>query len=109
LLSLSIINISFLIHAIPQNFSSKMKKTTGSNTRQPTASMFNSKKGIHILRINRKKTEHALEKAAKMICTMKLGACPLQEDNFSGCVSNCHADVLPWQCWVAHLVNISEK
>lgn len=61
------------------------------------------------MRINRKKTEHALEKAAKMICTMKLGACPLQEDNFSGCPSNCHVNVLPWQCWVTHLVSISKK
>lgn len=86
-----------------------MKKTTGNNTRQPITSMFNSKKGMHIMRINRKKTEYALEKAAKMICTMKLGACPLQEDNFSGCSSNCHVNILPWQCWVTHLMSISDK
>jgi hypothetical protein len=44
-----------------------------------------------------------------MICTMKLGACPMQENNFSGCQSNCHVNILPWQCWITHLMNISEK
>jgi hypothetical protein len=54
-----------------------------------------------------------LEKAAKIICTMKLGLCPLLEENFSGCPSVCHEDVLPWQCWVSYLLetaaDFSEK
>jgi hypothetical protein len=51
--------------------------------------------------------ERALEKAAKMICTMKLGLCPLRESNFTGCPSLCQEDTLPWQCWVAHFRQIA--
>lgn len=51
---------------------------------------------------NETKLERALEKAAKMICTMKLGLCPVRESNFTGCPSICQEDTLPWQCWVAY-------
>jgi hypothetical protein len=44
-----------------------------------------------------------LEKAAKMICTLKCGRCPMQEENFRGCPDVCHEDIAPWQCWVAYL------
>ncbi|WP_339135403.1 MAG: hypothetical protein WGN25_17835 [Candidatus Electrothrix sp. GW3-4] len=47
--------------------------------------------------------ERALEKAAKMICTLKCGLCPIREENFSGCPWQCTEETRPWQCWVAHL------
>ena len=53
--------------------------------------------------------ERALEKAAKMICTMKCGLCPVREDNFPGCPYRCHEDILPWQCWVAYLRTLAAK
>ncbi len=53
--------------------------------------------------------QRALEKAAKMICTMKLGLCPVVEKNFSGCPCICHEDILPWQCWVSYLLETSEE
>ena len=52
-------------------------------------------------------TELALEKAAKMICTMKVGVCPIHEENFSGCHCTCHEEIRPWQCWVIHLKKIA--
>jgi len=54
-----------------------------------------------------KTTELALEKAAKIICNMKVGLCPIQEENFSGCHCTCNDEVRPWQCWVAHLKSVS--
>jgi len=47
--------------------------------------------------------ERALEKAAKMICNLQYGRCPVQEEHFSGCPSMCHEDIVPWQCWVSYL------
>ena len=58
--------------------------------------------------ITREKTELALEKAAKMICTLKLGLCPVQEENFSGCPCSCHEEIVPWQCWILHLKDIAQ-
>ncbi len=52
---------------------------------------------------NGKILEKALEKAAKIICTLKHGYCPMQEPDFKGCPCVCHEDVLPWQCWTLHL------
>ncbi|MGR0480288.1 MAG: hypothetical protein ACTFAL_02470 [Candidatus Electronema sp. V4] len=52
---------------------------------------------------NENALERALEKAAKIICTLQFGRCPVREENFPGCPSACHEDVLPWQCWVAYL------
>ena len=46
--------------------------------------------------------ELALEKAAKKICTLKCGLCPVREEDFAGCPVVCHEDIKPWQCWVAH-------
>ncbi|WP_457573238.1 hypothetical protein [Desulfolithobacter sp.] len=48
-------------------------------------------------------TEKALEKAAKLICTLKCGLCPIREPDFSGCPFTCTEDIRPWQCWVRHL------
>jgi hypothetical protein len=50
-----------------------------------------------------KTMELALEKAAKIICNMKSGLCPMREENFSGCPWACTEDIRPWQCWVAYL------
>jgi hypothetical protein len=46
--------------------------------------------------------ERALEKAAKIICTLQSGRCPAQEQNFPG-PCDCHEDIVPWQCWAAYL------
>ncbi|WPD23239.1 MAG: hypothetical protein Q3M24_05660 [Candidatus Electrothrix aestuarii] len=50
-----------------------------------------------------KKMEIALEKAAKMICDLKSGLCPMREKRFSGCPWACTENTRPWQCWVAYL------
>ncbi len=51
--------------------------------------------------------ELALEKAAKIICTMKCGLCPLREENFSGCPDICTEQTRPWRCWVAYLREVA--
>jgi len=43
----------------------------------------------------------ALEEAAKYICTMKCGKCPMAVEKFS-CPQACTTEVLPWQCWIAY-------
>lgn len=53
--------------------------------------------------------ELALEKAAKIICSMKCGLCPIREDNFSGCPYACTEDIHPWRCWVDHLRKIAHR
>ncbi len=45
----------------------------------------------------------ALVKAAKIICELKSGLCPIREEDFSGCPFACTEDIRPWQCWVAYL------
>jgi hypothetical protein len=56
------------------------------------------------MQVNKEKTtEVALEKAAKMICNLKSGLCPMREENFPGCPWQCTEDIRPWQCWVAYL------
>jgi len=47
--------------------------------------------------------ERALEKAAKIICALQYGRCPMREQNFPGCPCVCHEDIVPWQCWAAYL------
>ena len=47
-------------------------------------------------------TDRALEQAAKKICTLKCGLCPVKEKDFAGCHVPCHDEIRPWQCWVAH-------
>lgn len=51
--------------------------------------------------------ETALVKAAKIICNLKCGLCPIREENFPGCPCACSEDIRPWQCWVAYLQEIS--
>lgn len=51
--------------------------------------------------------ELALEKAAKIICTMKCGLCPLREEGFSGCPYICSEHTRPWQCWVIYLREVA--
>lgn len=43
----------------------------------------------------------ALEDAAKYICTMKCGMCPMAVEQFP-CPQVCTLDVRPWQCWIAY-------
>ncbi len=52
---------------------------------------------------NRSPEARALVRAAKMICELKSGLCPLRERDFTGCPHACTEDIRPWQCWVAHL------
>jgi hypothetical protein len=52
---------------------------------------------------NEQRMEQALEKAAKMICNLKCGLCPIREESFSGCPWTCTEETRPWQCWVAYL------
>ncbi len=47
--------------------------------------------------------EYSLEHAAKMICNLKCGLCPVREERFRGCPSECTEDIRPWRCWVAFL------
>ncbi|MCK9293909.1 MAG: hypothetical protein M0P70_02405 [Desulfobulbaceae bacterium] len=43
----------------------------------------------------------ALEKAAKYICTIKCGLCPMVVENIP-CPQECNLETLPWQCWFAY-------
>lgn len=55
--------------------------------------------------MNRDTTERqALIRAAKIICDLKSGLCPLREPGFSGCPFVCSEDIRPWQCWVIYLL-----
>lgn len=45
----------------------------------------------------------ALEKAAKIICNLKCGLCPMREEDFQGCPYECTEEIRPWRCWMAHL------
>ncbi len=45
----------------------------------------------------------ALEKAAKIICNLKCGVCPMREKDFQGCPYECTEEIRPWRCWMAHL------
>ncbi len=49
----------------------------------------------------------ALIKAAKIICDLKSGTCPIHEPNFFGCPRACTEEIRPWQCWVTYLVALS--
>lgn len=50
--------------------------------------------------------EQALIKAAKLICNLKSGVCPIYEADFLGCPRPCNEDIRPWQCWVVHLTSL---
>lgn len=45
--------------------------------------------------------ERTLEMAAKYICTMLDGLCPMVVEKTS-CLTTCDLDTLPWQCWIDH-------
>lgn len=47
------------------------------------------------------KTPKALEDAAKYICTMNCGKCPMAVEQFP-CPQTCTMDIRPWQCWIAY-------
>ncbi len=56
--------------------------------------------------------DQALEKAAKKICNLQCGRCPIKEEDFAGCSVDCDEEVRPWRCWVTHFktgVNRGEK
>jgi len=40
----------------------------------------------------------ALEKAAKYICRVKCGLCPITEKGFE-CPEKCSMSTVPWRCW----------
>ncbi|MBU0961782.1 MAG: hypothetical protein KKD01_07760 [Proteobacteria bacterium] len=50
--------------------------------------------------------EKALIKAAKLICNLKSGVCPMYEPDFLGCPHTCNEDIRPWQCWVSYLTTL---
>jgi len=43
----------------------------------------------------------ALIYAAKYICTLKCGMCPMAVEKFP-CPQACTLEVRPWQCWIAY-------
>lgn len=48
----------------------------------------------------------ALEKAAKYICTMKCGLCPMVVENFT-CHYECTMETRPWKCWMHYFTAAS--
>ena len=48
----------------------------------------------------------ALEMAAKYICNLQDGRCPMVVDNYR-CLSACAQDTQPWRCWIDHFMNAS--
>ena len=51
-------------------------------------------------KIQRRSTR-ALEDAAKYICTMRCGLCPMAAEGFP-CPQPCSEETRPWQCWIAY-------
>jgi len=49
----------------------------------------------------KQRSTKALEDAAKYICTMKSGMCPMAVEKFP-CPHTCSVEVRPWQCWIAY-------
>lgn len=45
----------------------------------------------------------ALEAAAKYICNLQDGRCPLVMDDYR-CQSACAMDTQPWRCWIDHFL-----
>ena len=52
----------------------------------------------------RRRNAKALEDAAKYICTMKSGLCPMAVEKFP-CPQTCTQEIRPWQCWVAYFLS----
>ena len=44
--------------------------------------------------------QKALKKAAKYICNLKEGLCPMVVEK-SECNTICSLETVPWQCWLA--------
>ena len=45
--------------------------------------------------------DEALTKAAKYVCTLKCGRCPMIVEGFA-CPTKCSLSTIPWQCWLAY-------
>ena len=50
----------------------------------------------------------ALERAAKYICNLQDGLCPMAVEDFH-CRSTCDSYTLPWKCWVMLFKESPEK
>lgn len=48
------------------------------------------------------RSDKALARAAKYVCNLRCGLCPMREPDFKGCPTACSEETRPWQCWVAH-------
>ena len=49
-----------------------------------------------------------LEKAAKYICNVKCGLCPMVVEG-TPCFQKCGLDTLPWQCWLFYFKELAAK
>lgn len=45
--------------------------------------------------------QHALAKAAKYVCTIKCGSCPMVVERFP-CPVECTQQTMPWHCWLVY-------
>jgi hypothetical protein len=52
----------------------------------------------------RRGSAKALDDAAKYICTMKYGLCPMAAEKFP-CPQTCTQEIRPWQCWVTYFLS----
>jgi hypothetical protein len=50
----------------------------------------------------------ALENAAKYICNLKCGLCPLIAEGFN-CEFDCNLETVPWKCWRFYFRQIALK
>ncbi len=47
-----------------------------------------------------------LEMAAKYICNLRDGLCPMVVENYR-CLSACGPETQPWRCWIDHFQTVS--
>ena len=76
----------------------------------PQAEMFDAADAqgdLGHVRIDGHVSDQALQRAAKKICNLKCGLCPIREEGFTGCLVTCHEEVRPWQCWVSHFKKLA--
>lgn len=50
-----------------------------------------------------KARNEALVRAAKYICNLRDGLCPMVVENYR-CLSACGPDTQPWRCWIDHFL-----
>ena len=50
----------------------------------------------------------ALEQAAKYICSLQWGKCPMAVNKFP-CPEVCGADTRPWKCWISYFLHLSQN